>query len=152
MCIFHKIAGIKHEVLSPGAAARVRPSSARSVLHQTNLPPIDVCTIQLVQSPLHVRVGPKLYHPLVCAFLVGIGISHFSCLTHEVLEDTENVATSFCLNRQVVQVISKPTIRVWTCTLRSCQLQRLDRFSTMRRYSVRTGGPYLSLPERLRLL
>lgn len=99
VCIFHKIAGIKHEVLSPGAAARVGPSSARSVLHQTNLPPIDVCTIQLVQSPLHVRVGPKLYHPLICAFLVGIGISHFSCLTHEVLEDKENVATSFCLNR-----------------------------------------------------
>lgn len=37
-------------------------------------------------------------------------------------------------------------------TLRSCQLQRLDKFSTTRRYSVRTGGPYLSLPERLRLL
>lgn len=37
-------------------------------------------------------------------------------------------------------------------TFRSCQLQRLERFSTMSRYSVRTGGPYLSLPERLLLL
>lgn len=37
-------------------------------------------------------------------------------------------------------------------TFRSCQLHRLDRFSTMTRCSVRTGGPYLSLPERLQLL
>lgn len=77
----------------PGAAARVRPSPARSVLHQTNLTPIDVCAIQLVQSSLHVRMGPKLDHSLICAFLVGICVSHLSCLAHEVLEDTKNKNT-----------------------------------------------------------
>lgn len=69
----------------PGAAARVRPSFARSVLHQTNLPPVNVRTVQLVNGPLHVRVGPKLNHTLVCAFLMGVCIRHLSCLTHEVL-------------------------------------------------------------------
>lgn len=72
--------------LLPGAAAGVRPSPAGSVLHQPNLPSIDVRTVQLIQSPLHVRVRPKLNNALVCAFLMGIGISHFPCLTHEVLK------------------------------------------------------------------
>lgn len=31
-------------------------------------------------------------------------------------------------------------------TFRSCQLHRLDKFSTISLYSVRVGGPYLSRP------
>lgn len=67
-----------------GAAAGVR-SLARAVLDQSNLPPVDIRAVQFVQSPLHVRVGPELYNSLVGAFLVGICIGHFSCLTHKVL-------------------------------------------------------------------
>lgn len=69
-----------------GAASRVGPSFAGSVLHKTNLPSIDVCTVQLVQSPFHVGVGAELNHALVGALLVGICVSHFSCLTHKILK------------------------------------------------------------------
>ena len=77
---------IEVEKLIPGAAARVGPSLAGSVFHQANLSSIDVRAIQLVQGPLHVGVRPKLDNALIRAFLMGIGISKFSCLTREVLE------------------------------------------------------------------
>lgn len=85
-----------------GAAARVGPPSARSVLHQTNLSSVDVCSVQLVQSPLHVRVGPELDDSLVGAFLVGVCISHLSCLTHEVLQVLPAAAAGQVLHNQTV--------------------------------------------------
>lgn len=97
MCISHKTSSTVKNLFSgegaslPGTAARVGPSPAGPVLHQTNLPPIDVCTVQLVQSPLHVRVGAELNHSLVGAFLMGIRVCHLSCLTHKILTDAKNV-------------------------------------------------------------
>ncbi len=52
--ITHNTKYVTSKTYSPRAAARVRSSSARSVLHQTNLPPVDVCAVQFVQCPLHV--------------------------------------------------------------------------------------------------
>lgn len=78
-------------LVSPGAAARVRPSSTRLIRHQTYFPAIDIGAIQLVKGPLHVRMGAELNHSLVGAFLVGVCISHLSCLAHEVLEDKGRV-------------------------------------------------------------
>lgn len=69
----------------PGATARVRPPPLGTVLHQPDLPAVDVCAIQFVQGPLHVRVRPELNHSLVGAFLVGICIGDLSCLAHKIL-------------------------------------------------------------------
>lgn len=90
------------EICLPGATARVRPTSARTVLHQANFPPVDVSTIQLVQSPLHVGIRPELNHSLIGAFLVGICIGHLSCLTHEVLVDGKRMRCRLLISFQAL--------------------------------------------------
>ena len=143
-------------IVSPGAAAGVGTAAAGPVRHQADLPAVDVSPIQLVQGPLHVRVGAKLDHALIGALLVRVGVRDLAGLSHEVLPDTRAEtevrppAWHLKTNFQVFFDSNPP--RPLSVTLRSCQLQRLDRFSTISRYSVRTGGPYLSLPVRLLLL
>lgn len=69
----------------PGATARVRPPPLGTVLHQSDLPAVDVCPVQFVQRSLHVRVRPELDHSFVGALLMGVCISYLPGLTHEIL-------------------------------------------------------------------
>ena len=73
-------------LILPGATARAGSSFTGSFLHKTNLPPVDVCSVQLVQRPLHVRLRAELDHSFIGALFVGVCVGHFPRLTHEVLE------------------------------------------------------------------
>lgn len=80
--------------ISPGAAAATGVGAsalgARAVLDEADLPSVDFGAVQLLQGPLHVRVEPELNHALVLPALVGVGISHLSCLPHVVLEEKKH--------------------------------------------------------------
>lgn len=71
---------------SPRAAARVGAPPPLLVFNQTNLPAIDVCSIQFLHSSPHVRVGAELNHALIGTLLMGICIGHLTCLSHEILQ------------------------------------------------------------------
>lgn len=86
----------------PGPAARVRASSFWLILYQTDFPPVDVGAVQLVQSPLHIRMAAKLDHTFICAFLVGIGVGHLTGLPHEVLEVLPAASTGQVLDNKSV--------------------------------------------------
>lgn len=74
----------------------------RAVLHQADLPAIDVRSVQFVHSALHVRVGAELDHALVGALFVGVGICDLPCLAHEVLEVLPAATTGQVLHNQPV--------------------------------------------------
>lgn len=86
----------------PGAAPGVGPPPLGAVLHQADLPAVDVGAVQFVQSPLHVRVRPELDHALVGALFVGVGISHLARLTHKILEVLPAAAARQVLHYEAV--------------------------------------------------
>lgn len=57
------------------------------ILNEPNVSAIYLCTIQFIQSTLHVRVGTELNHAFICALFVGIRIGYFTCLPHEILKE-----------------------------------------------------------------
>lgn len=56
------------------------------IFNEPNISAIYFCTIEFIQSTLHVRVGAKLNYSFVCAFFVSIRIGYFTCLSHEILK------------------------------------------------------------------
>lgn len=99
-----------------GATAGVGPSPTMPILHQTNLAPVNVCAIQLVQSPLHVRVTPELNHALIGAFFMGIRISHFTCLAHKILKVLPAAAAGQVLHDETILSTDRRSILVSTST------------------------------------
>lgn len=75
-------------LMLPGSTSRVRAPMACSwlIFNKPNISAIYFCAIQFIQSTLHVGVGSKFNYTLICAFFVGICISHLSCLPHEILK------------------------------------------------------------------
>lgn len=86
----HQLVVYNYSDGSPGmaATARIRAPAFGSgaVLNEPDLSTVHFCAIELLQSPLHVRVEPELYHPLIPPALVGVSVSHLPCLPHVVLE------------------------------------------------------------------
>lgn len=110
-------AGIGAAAFGPGA-----------VFDETNLSAVDLGAVQLLQSPLHVGVQPELDHPFVLSPLVRVGVSHLARLSHVILQNEKG--TFVMAAPRYVKYFS---LRAKKPTFKSCQLHRLDRFSTMSR-------------------
>lgn len=116
--------------VSPGAAAAARIGAAAAsgsgpVLDEPDLSAVHLGAVQLLQSSLHVRVQPELDHAFVPAAFVGVGVRHLARLPHVVLHTGSG--------RSVAALLALEVKGQGGLTFRSCQLQRLERFSTMRR-------------------
>lgn len=122
-------------VASPGAAAaagvRAPAFGSRAVLDEPDLSAVHLGAVELLQSPLHVRVEPELDHALVPAALVGVGVRHLSCLPHVVLGRSRHKGE--VRTRDVLLHLNRCYVSRFVPTFKSCQLQRLERFSTMSR-------------------
>ncbi len=90
----HQLVVYNYSDVSPGmaATARIRASAfgSRAILNEPDLSTVHFCAVELLQSPLHVRVEPELYHPLVPPAFVGVGVSHLPRLPHVVLQRNGN--------------------------------------------------------------
>lgn len=90
----------------PGAAvtARIRAFALGSgaVLNETDFSTVHFCAVELLQGPLHVRVEPELDHPLIPSALVGVSVSHLSCLPHVVLQVLPAAAAGKILNNEPI--------------------------------------------------
>ena len=109
-------------LLSPGPAARVGPAAAGLVLHEADLPPVDVRVVQLVNGTLHVGAGPELDHPLVGAFFVSVSIGDLAGLSHEILQ-----------KRYIpIGIILAPSCSSWQVTVSESRVRLTDASTVSR--------------------
>lgn len=101
----------------PGTAATagIRASAAPgsgAVLNEPDLSTIHFSAIELLQSPLHVRVEPELDHPFIPPSLVGVSVSHLPRLPHVVLQVLPTAAAGKILNNEPIICSYRWTISV----------------------------------------
>lgn len=101
----------------PGAAAatRIRASAAfgtGAILDESDLSAVHFCAIELLQSPLHVRVEPELYHPLVPPTFVSVSVGNLTCLPHVVLQVLPTAAAGEILNNEPIISPDRRTVSV----------------------------------------